>query len=194
MKYKRSIFSGTLLGIPALIFLLIQVMTNRIRDKLTTLIVGQALKKFGHGSRLGYGFNYRHPANIHLGSNVIIARHVQFSSELSSGECYINDDVWINCNCKIDFSGNVEIGSNCTLSEGVYIQTHDHRLSARSKPQPAPIIIEDNVWLGTGSCILPSVSKIGSGSIIGAGSVVTKDIPPNSVVAGVPAKIIKTIE
>jgi acetyltransferase-like isoleucine patch superfamily enzyme len=56
--------------------------------------------------------------------------------------------------------------------------------------QPGPVIIEDEVWIGNGACILPNVT-IGKHSIIGSNAVVTKDIPPYCVAAGVPAKIIK---
>jgi acetyltransferase-like isoleucine patch superfamily enzyme len=58
---------------------------------------------------------------------------------------------------------------------------------------PAPIIIGNNVWIGSNSTILPGV-VIGDNSIIGAGSVVTKNVPSNVIVAGVPAKVIKKIE
>jgi galactoside O-acetyltransferase len=61
------------------------------------------------------------------------------------------------------------------------------------KPSAQPVIIEDDVWIGTRAVILPGV-RIGYGSVIAAGSVVTKDVPPMTVVAGIPAKPIKKIE
>jgi acetyltransferase-like isoleucine patch superfamily enzyme len=61
------------------------------------------------------------------------------------------------------------------------------------KPSARPVIVEDDVWIGTRAVILPGV-RIGYGSVIGAGSVVTKDVPPMTVVAGIPAKPIKKIK
>jgi acetyltransferase-like isoleucine patch superfamily enzyme len=60
------------------------------------------------------------------------------------------------------------------------------------KPSSQPVIIEDDVWIGTRAVILPGV-RIGYGSVIGAGSIVTEDVPPLTVVAGAPAKLIKKI-
>jgi acetyltransferase-like isoleucine patch superfamily enzyme len=89
--------------------------------------------------------------------------------------------------------GKVEIGNNVLIASHVIItsQTHDTfsplmRLSQVDKP----VVIKDNVWIGANAIILPGVC-IGQGSIVGAGSVVTKDISPNSIVAGVPAKLLK---
>ena len=70
---------------------------------------------------------------------------------------------------------------------------HDPDPDKRSATYGRPIVIEDKVWIGINSTILPGV-KIGYGAIIGAGSVVTKDVPAMAVVAGNPARIIKTIK
>jgi len=70
-----------------------------------------------------------------------------------------------------------------------------HRLEPErrnERPDSAPIILEDNVWLGARVIVLKGVT-IGEGSVIGAGSVVTKDIPPRSLAVGMPAKVIKTL-
>ena len=73
------------------------------------------------------------------------------------------------------------------------IETHSHGLEPRSKPKKKPLLIEDNVWIGAHVTILPNVNTIGENSIIGAGSIVTKDVKPFSIVAGNPAKHIKDI-
>ena len=69
---------------------------------------------------------------------------------------------------------------------------HDFSPSKRGTLHPAPIVIGKNVWIGANATIVPGVT-IGNGSIIAAGAVVTKDVPENVVVGGVPAKIIKTV-
>ena len=100
---------------------------------------------------------------------------------LSLGSGYINHDVRISC-----FS-SITIGDDVAISEDVTIRDSDnHEVVGRQSPSTAPIVIGDHVWIGLRSTILKGVT-IGSGSIVAAGSVVTKDVAPNTLVAGVPA-------
>jgi acetyltransferase-like isoleucine patch superfamily enzyme len=93
----------------------------------------------------------------------------------------------------------ISIGNHVTITNGVQFITHDGGvwIFRETKLPNAdifnPIRIEDNCFIGTNAIILPGVT-IGKNSIVGAGSVVTKSIPPNSVVVGVPARIIKTTD
>lgn len=114
----------------------------------------------------------------------------------------------------VDYGKNITIGKGCwiqqgctffgrggiTLGEGVFIApkvnlitiNHDPNPDNRSATYGRPIVIEDKVWIGINSTILPGVT-IGYGSIVGANSVVTRSVPPMTVVAGNPAKVIKEI-
>ena len=93
-------------------------------------------------------------------------------------------------------AGEIEIGNNVLLGPGVVLASHQHshrELTHVIQDQPmdfGKILIEDDVWIGSRAVVLLDV-KIGRGSIIGAGAVVTKDIPPFSIAVGVPAKVIK---
>lgn len=92
----------------------------------------------------------------------------------------------------------ITIGSRVHVTDGVKFITHDggtliFRGEVPDLEVSAPIIIGDDVYIGIGAILLPGV-RIGSRCVIGAGSVVTKDIPPNSVAAGVPAHVIKTCD
>lgn len=92
----------------------------------------------------------------------------------------------------------IKIGNHVTITSGVRFITHDGGVWIFRESEPnidvvAPITVGDNVFIGMNSIILPGV-EIGSNCVIGAGSVVTKNIPPNQVAAGVPTKCIKTIE
>lgn len=111
------------------------------------------------------------------------------------------DNVQINDACHIASYKRVEIGNNVLIASRVYISDHDHgdfsKKSLSLKPAEREIVqkdvfIEDSVWVGEGVSILKGV-RIGKGSVIGAGAVVTKNVPPYSLVAGVPAKVIKRI-
>jgi len=107
-----------------------------------------------------------------------------------------------NCRLYINNLGTepylIKIGNHCTITHGVILITHDGGCWIFREEIPnlnmfGKIEIEDNCFVGMNSIILPNV-KVGRNSIVGAGSVVTKDIPPGSVVAGVPARIIGTID
>jgi acetyltransferase-like isoleucine patch superfamily enzyme len=87
----------------------------------------------------------------------------------------------------------IKISKKVMFASGVKIISANHDFKQRDNHvKDKPIIIEENVWIGANAVILPGV-KIGKNSIIGAGAIVTKDVPPNVVVAGNPAKIIKKL-
>ncbi|WP_294606102.1 DapH/DapD/GlmU-related protein [uncultured Bacteroides sp.] len=97
--------------------------------------------------------------------------------------------------CTFFGRGGITIGNEVFIGPKVNLITinHDVNPESRSATYGRPIVIEDKVWIGINSTILPGV-KIGYGAIVGAGSVVTKDVPAMTIVAGNPARIIKKIE
>lgn len=114
----------------------------------------------------------------------------------------IGDNVSIQKDCHIGAINRIVIGDNVLIASKVYISDHSHgeintqalTLSPAMRPlfSKGEVIIEDNVWIGEGVAVMPNVI-IGKNSIIGANSVVTKSIAPNSVVAGNPARSIRTL-
>ncbi|MEC0167215.1 sugar O-acetyltransferase [Paenibacillus graminis] len=129
-----------------------------------------------------------------VGENVYIESNFrcEFGFNISIGnEVYINHDMIIlDCN-EVKIGNNVFIGPRA----GLYAANHaeDPFERAEKGVYSAPIIIQDNVWLGGDVKITQGVT-IGENSIIGAGSVVTKDIPANTIAAGVPCKVIRPIQ
>ena len=138
------------------------------QEKLSTLL-GRSIKPTIEPSfQCDYGYN------IHLGRNF-----------------------YANHNCVVLDGAPVTIGDNVMLGPNVTISTTSHPLSPSLRgdgiTMAKPIIIGNNVWIGMGAQILGGVT-IGSGAVIAAGSIVTKDVDANSLVAGVPATFVKLIE
>lgn len=111
--------------------------------------------------------------------------------EVFSGAILEIKSGFINYNSVIECYNKISIGRNVKISENVIIRDSDgHTIIREGYNMSKPIIIEDDVWIGLNCTILKGVT-IGRGSIVAAGSVVTKSVPPNSLVAGVPARVIK---
>ena len=110
---------------------------------------------------------------------------------------HIGDHVFLNFLCAILDTNEVRIGNHVMIGPTVQIYTAAHHLKAKERNQglevAKPVTIEDNVWIGGGAILLPGV-KIGLNAVVGAGAVVSRDVPPNTVVAGNPARVIKKIE
>ncbi len=143
---------------------------------------------------IGEGFNALH----HLRLDAID----RYMGKAYTPSIVIGDNVSFNSDCHIGAIDRITIGNNVLLASRVYISDHFHgEISSealavipilRDLYSKGPVVIGDNVWIGEGACILPGVT-VGRNAIIGANAVVTKDVPENAVVGGIPAKIIKML-
>lgn len=110
---------------------------------------------------------------------------------------HVGDDFLANYHVTILDIREVNIGSHVMIGPNVLICTVNHPLTPKGRRQhlgiAKPITIGDDVWIGGNAIILPGV-EIGNNVVVAAGAVVTKSVPPNSLVAGVPAKVIRTLE
>ncbi len=108
----------------------------------------------------------------------------------------VGDNFYTNHNCTILDGAKVTIGNNVFIAPNCCISTANHPLDYEQRNKgieyAVPITIEDNVWIGAGVIVLSGVT-IGKNSVIGAGSVVTKDIPPNVIAVGNPCKVLREI-
>ncbi|AFU18568.1 DapH/DapD/GlmU-related protein [Actinobacillus suis] len=107
----------------------------------------------------------------------------------------IGKNVFINTACVFTDLGGITLEDNVLLAPRVNIITVNHPTAPKTRRGVIvkPVIIKQNAWIGAGATILPGVT-VGENAIVAAGSVVTKDVPANTIVAGVPAKIIKMID
>jgi lipopolysaccharide O-acetyltransferase len=168
-----------------------------------TLIIGRTDLSIDSSARI-IGLS-----NIKLGKNFTAGKHLWIESVLSHRNnqynplLVIKDNVSVSDFVHIGATNYIEIGNNVLLASNIYISDHNHGFysgTSHSLPTEAPnyrevscncrTIIEDNVWIGEMVCVLPGV-RIGHGSVIGAGSIVTKDIPENCIAVGNPARVIK---
>ncbi len=146
--------------------------------------------------------------HIQVGDNFVAHDRNRFEAidrngaESFSPEIKFGNNVIINYDCHFGAVNRIDIGNNVLLASKIYISDHDHGTTTfedmslppirRKIITKGPVIIKDNVWIGEGVVILSNVT-IGENSIIAANAVVTKDVPPFSIAAGVPARIIKTV-
>lgn len=107
----------------------------------------------------------------------------------------IGKNVFLNTGCSFQDRGGVTIGDGALIGMNVVIATLNHGLSlkTRNTTYPSSVVIKKNVWIGSNATILAGVT-IGENAVVAAGAVVTKDVPANTVVAGVPAKAVKEID
>lgn len=137
---------------------------------------------------------------FNIGKNPIIEHNVWIQrTHGKKGFIKIGSNVLMSRNTSIDYTGAVTIEDNVWLSEGCSIFSHIHKLNKNRINRTENDIIQSNIilrkncWIGTKVIILPQAKEIGKNSVIAAGSVVTKPVPPDVMVAGNPAKIIKHI-
>jgi lipopolysaccharide O-acetyltransferase len=151
-------------------------------------------------------------AHIKIGLNFFAGKHLRLETVLEhKGHKYnpqiiIGDNVTVVDFVHIAATSLVEIGDNVLMGSNIYITDHNHGIYSgkdQTSPHSPPlnryvsngpkVVIGDNVWIGEYVSILPGVT-IEQGSIVGANSVVTKDIPPFSIAVGTPAKVIKEFD
>lgn len=129
------------------------------------------------GREVGEGFSLFPPFYTDFGKNIAIGRNV-----------------FINSGCHFQDQGGIAIGDGALIGHNVVLATVNHALEPekRRRNRYAPIRIGENVWIGSNATILPGVT-LGDWAVVAAGAVVTKDVPPMTVVGGVPARVLRTI-
>lgn len=136
-----------------------------------------------------------HPENVHLGREVYVG-HRAILKGYHDGVMRIGDRTWIGQQCFFHSAGGITIGNDVGVGPAVKILTSTHKEAGLSVPivrapiERAPVVIEDHADIGIGAILLPGV-RVGHGAQVGAGAVVTEDVPAFAVVAGVPAKVLR---
>ena len=181
---------------------------RRIVDKLYTLWISNSIARMGRASVIGKDCTLRGGEYIEIGEYTGIGRHSvitcwdSYMGEKFSPSIKIGNDCSIGEYCHITSTNNIEIGNGVLTGRWVTITDNSHGKSLTSEMDIPPVerkiyskgkvIIGDKVWIGDKASIMAGVC-VGKCVIIAANAVVTKDVPEYTIVAGVPAKIIKRL-
>jgi acetyltransferase-like isoleucine patch superfamily enzyme len=168
---------------------------HRALPWLHALFALRGCTQVGAWPRLWGHVRIENRGEIRLGERIRI-RAVPWATELASiegGRLLIGDGTFINAGTSICAAELVSIGNRCHLGPRVLIMDTDFHVVGGSNAQarPKPIVIDDLVWIGAGVTVLKGV-HIGQAASIAAGSVVTRDVEPGTVVGGVPARLIRS--
>jgi acetyltransferase-like isoleucine patch superfamily enzyme len=154
-----------------------------------------------HCQRVGTGLEVMGPCRVDglgtivAGERCVIRSHAANQVEINAGtgaQIALGDRVFVNQGTRIVASSAIQIGNGCLIGDECVIIDSDYHAVGDAPVKCAPITIEDDVWLATRVIVLRGVT-IGQGSVIGAGAVVTRSIPPYSFAAGAPARVIKQL-
>lgn len=184
---------------------------RKFNNWLYSFIVSKGFNTFGENSHIRpFADMIVGKSNISIGCNVVIGKHIQLtawdSNKVEKGtlQIVIGSNSQIGSYNHITAINKIEIGNGVLTGKYVTISDNSHGKPGdvtekdispikRAVFSKGPVVIEDNVWIGDKATILANV-RIGKGSIVGANAVVTKDVPPYTIVAGSPARIIKQIK
>ncbi|AJY77772.1 hypothetical protein VN24_15575 [Paenibacillus beijingensis] len=150
----------------------------------------------GRLSRIAGKLSVKNKGELIIGRNVSF-QGKPFPSSVSvekGARLTIGDNVFFNYGLDIGCTHSITIGSNTIIGPMVnVIDSNFHPVDVEDRSRSKTIVIEENVWIGRGAVILPGVT-VGAGSVVAAGSIVTRDIPPSVLAGGTPAKVIREIK
>ena len=166
-------------------------------ELLTARFYLRAVTERGRGLRTLGRPRIENQGTMRIGSGTLL-RSVLVPVELCTGiggTLQIGEEVRLNYGVSVGAIGRVEIGNRVRIGPyAMVIDTEYHDAYDRERmPEPRPIVIEDDVWIGAKASIMPGV-RIGRGSIVGVSSVVTTDVPPFTVVVGIPARAVRKLD
>ncbi len=179
----------------------IEALLDRFADahgdvaaRMRRAILRALLGGLGDGAQIGRSVSIIHPRTFQIGAGFFLGDHAMLQGR-HDGRCTFGDRVWIGPQAFLD-ARDLVIGDCVGIGPGARVLGAQHSGEPLDRPvietdqEARPVRIESWADVGTGAIVLPGVT-IGHGAIVGAGAVVTRDVPPRSIVAGVPARVLR---
>jgi acetyltransferase-like isoleucine patch superfamily enzyme len=146
--------------------------------------------------RIGPRCELLRPRNVSLGQRTVLEATVILKLVEPTAKMYTGENVFIGRGTLFDIAGDITIGDGTLIAPGCFITDHNHGIKSDATIWQQPCIQKDvrigtGVWLGAKVIVLPGVT-IGDGAVVAAGAVVTRDVDPMTIVAGVPARLVGT--
>ncbi len=158
--------------------------------RVATRLHRASLSKVGPGTRFQAGVRFDRPHRVEIGADCYFWSGVGAAGGCESARLRVGDRVHVNLHVLLDTEGGLTLGDDVVISEHAVISTHDHGHNPHSSPVPVSKEIGPDAWIGMRAIILSSCRSIGAGAIIGAGAVVTRNVPAGAIVAGNPARVV----
>ena len=172
---------------------------RKTRDRAFSLAMRSSFQSMGSRSRLSLPIQLVGAERVTIGSRVYLGPGCWLLTHEPAGRLSIGDGTSIAGYCVLSAAVEVRIGRSVLFARNVYIADHRHGFDAPDAPiidQPIedlrPVIVEDGAWLGQNVVLLPGVT-VGKGAVVGANSVIREDVPPRSVVAGSPGRVVRQL-
>jgi acetyltransferase-like isoleucine patch superfamily enzyme len=167
-------------------------MIRIILGRLRSVVLRVRGMTVGPKTTVGGGVRVVNPRRIRLGRRCEVEHNAFLKCVSSQAALTLGDFVFVGTGTEFDVAHSVTIGSHTLIAPGVFItdHTHNHARSKRLDEQgirSSPVVIGADVWLGVRAVVLSGVT-IGDGAVVGAGAVVTRNVSPYAIVAGVPAR------
>jgi acetyltransferase-like isoleucine patch superfamily enzyme len=165
-----------------------------VRDRIRAQLLRWRGARITVRARVASGCAVHRPWCLSIGERCQLEHNVFIKATADSARIELGRQVFVGFNSEFDISEGLRIGDSVLIAPGCFITDHNHRHSAcmtiaSQGCEAKSVLIEDDVWLGAHVVVLPGVT-IGRGAIVAAGAVVTQDVVPMSIVAGVPARLI----